>query len=87
MEDNHHVSQYELDRFNKPHYFNPVEEIHNTHNGELPGHGRKGEDPKIKGRHASDILGSPYEAELKASTYPENPTKKAEKDVKEAVEQ
>lgn len=47
--------------------------MHNTHNGELPGHVRKGEDTEIKGVHASHVLGSPYEAELKASKYPSEP--------------
>jgi hypothetical protein len=59
--------------------------MHNTHNGELPGHRRLGEDPKISGVHNSEILGSPYEKELKASKYPQDKAKDAAKEVKEAV--
>jgi len=74
VEDNKHLTHHELDRFRNPNYFNPVEEMHNTHNGELPGHIRKSEIPQEpKGKHASEVLGSPYEAELKASTYPGTP--------------
>ena len=43
VEDNQHIDRYELDRFYKPAVFHPVEEMHNTHNGELPGHVRFGE--------------------------------------------
>ena len=44
-EANEDLTQRELDRFRKP-VFGPVShEIHNTHNGNLPGHVRAGEDP------------------------------------------
>ena len=38
-------TQKELDRFRKAVFSAPVEDIHNTHNGEVPGHVRYGEDP------------------------------------------
>jgi len=44
VEDNVHKSQGELDRFRKK-VFDPTEEIHNTQNGEYPGHVRSGEFP------------------------------------------
>ena len=38
------IDRYELDRFYKPRVFGvAVEDMHNTHNGELPGHVRFGE--------------------------------------------
>jgi len=44
VEDNKKYSHDELDRFNKPRVFGvAVEDMHNTHNGELPGHHRFGE--------------------------------------------
>jgi len=39
VEDNKKYSHDELDRFNKPRVFGvAVEDMHNTQNGELPGH-------------------------------------------------
>jgi hypothetical protein len=44
VEDNQKIDRYELDRFYKPRVFGvAVEDLHNTHNGELPGHHRFGE--------------------------------------------
>jgi len=43
VEDNRKIDRYQLDKFYKPAVFHPVEEMHNTHNGELPGHERFGE--------------------------------------------
>ena len=44
VEDNVHKTQKELDRFRKMVFGVAVEDIHNTKNGELPGHVRFGED-------------------------------------------
>jgi len=44
VEDNVHKSQKELDRFRKMVFGVAVEDVHNTKNGELPGHVRFGED-------------------------------------------
>lgn len=44
VEDNVDHTHHELDKFNKPRVFGvAVEDMHNTHNGELPGHHRFGE--------------------------------------------
>jgi len=44
VEDNVHKTQWELDRFRKPAVYGvAVWDMHNTHNGELPGHVRFGE--------------------------------------------
>ena len=43
VEDNQKIDRYALDRFYKPAVYHPVEDMHNTHNGELPGHHRAGE--------------------------------------------
>merc|ERR1740130_67678 len=44
VEDNQKKTQGELDRFRKK-VFDPIQEIHNTHNGEYPGHVRAGDSP------------------------------------------
>ena len=44
-EDNVHKTQEELDRFRKP-VFHPVEDIHNTRHGNLPGHTNEGFHPE-----------------------------------------
>ena len=46
VEDNVHKTFYELDRFYKPAYFFPLEDLHNTHHGNLPGHVQKEFDLK-----------------------------------------
>jgi hypothetical protein len=46
VEDNVKKDQYELDRFREPVFGIPVEDLHNTHNGELPGHVRFGDAPE-----------------------------------------
>ena len=46
VEDNVAKTQHELDRFRKMVYSAPVEDLHNTRNGELPGHIRHGEFPE-----------------------------------------
>jgi len=44
VEDNVDYTHHQLDKFNKPRVFGvAVEDMHNTHNGELPGHHRFGE--------------------------------------------
>lgn len=45
VEDNQHKTQEELDRFRKPVY-HPVEDIHNTRHGNLPGHVNEGFHPE-----------------------------------------
>ena len=47
VHDNVKKTQGELDKFGKP-VFHPVEEIHNTRHGNLPGHVRDGENPEPK---------------------------------------
>jgi len=49
VEDNVHKTQDELDRFRKPVFGAPVQDIHNTKHGELPGHTRAGENPEPTG--------------------------------------
>lgn len=66
------MTHAEIERYYKPHYFGVSEDIHNTHNGELPGHHRFGDD-LLPGRHASHTLGDPYEKERNASVYPMPP--------------
>ena len=46
VEDNVKLDQYELDKFRKAVFSAPVEDLHNTHNGELPGHHRFGDSPE-----------------------------------------
>ena len=45
VEDNQKKSQDELDRFRAKVFGVAVEDMHNTHNGEYPGHVRAGESP------------------------------------------
>ena len=72
VEDNVKLTHAEIERYYKPHYFGVSEDIHNTHNGELPGHHRFGDD-NLPGRHASHTLNDPYEKERNASVYPMPP--------------
>ena len=44
VEDNQKFDQYTLDKFRKMVYSPAVEDLHNTRNGELPGHVRWGEN-------------------------------------------
>lgn len=46
VEDNQHKTQAELDRYRKKVFGVTVEDLHNTHNGEYPGHVRAGEHPR-----------------------------------------
>merc|ERR1712127_1026395 len=46
VEDNVKHDQYTLDRFRKMVFSAPVEDLHNTRNGELPGHHRWGDHPE-----------------------------------------
>jgi len=46
VEDNQKMDQYALDRFRKMVFSAPVEDMHNTHNGEMPGHVRFGDSPE-----------------------------------------
>jgi hypothetical protein len=55
VEDNVKLSHHELDKFTKPFVYGDVEEMHNTRNGELPGHHLKNDHPEPKGLHASEI--------------------------------
>ena len=65
VEDNVYYKHHELDKFYKPAVYRTAEEMHNTRNGELPGHHLK-EDHPVPERHNSDIIkGS--EAEEKAA--------------------
>ena len=43
VEDNVHKKQTELDRFRMKVFGPEIDDLHNTHNGELPGHVRAGE--------------------------------------------
>jgi len=40
------MDQYQLDKFRQMVYSAPVEDMHNTHNGEMPGHVRFGDSPE-----------------------------------------
>ena len=55
VEDNVKMSSHELDKFYKPPVFKSAEEMHNTRNGELPGHHLK-EDHPVPGIHSSEII-------------------------------
>ena len=55
VEDNVKMSHHELDKFIKPFVYGDVEEMHNTRNGELPGHHLKNDHPEPTGDHASTI--------------------------------
>jgi hypothetical protein len=46
VEDNVHKTFYELDRFYKPNVHFPLEDLENTHHGNLPGHVQKEWDLK-----------------------------------------
>jgi len=46
VEDNVKLDQYALDKFRKMVFSAPVEDLHNTHNGEMPGHHRFGDSPE-----------------------------------------
>jgi len=48
VEDNRDVHRNWLDRFEEDVYGYYIDDIHNTHNGELPGHERWGEDTEPK---------------------------------------
>lgn len=49
VEDNRAVARHMLDRFYEELFGEGVDDIMNTHNGELPGHERYGEDPAPDG--------------------------------------
>lgn len=59
--DNTKLTHHELDKFYKPFVYGDVEEMHNTRNGELPGHHRHGDHTEPKG-HASDLVRDDKEA-------------------------
>jgi hypothetical protein len=59
--DNEKLSHHELDKFVKPFVYGDVEEMHNTRNGELPGHHRHGDHLEPKG-HAADLVRDEKEA-------------------------
>jgi hypothetical protein len=46
VEDNVKKTQWELDAFRKPVFGVETEDMHNTHNGEMPGHIRFGDSPE-----------------------------------------
>jgi len=46
VEDNIKKTQWELDRYREPVFGVPIEDLNNTHNGEMPGHVRFGEGPE-----------------------------------------
>ena len=46
VEDNIKKTQWELDRFRQPIFGVEIEDMNNTHNGEMPGHVRFGEGPE-----------------------------------------
>jgi hypothetical protein len=46
VEDNVKLDQYQLDKFRKMVFSAPVEDLYNTHNGEMPGHHRFGDSPE-----------------------------------------
>ena len=48
VEDNTHKNQDELDRFRQKVFGVAVEDMHNTHNGQFPGHVRSGDSPMPK---------------------------------------
>ena len=50
VEDNRTIARHNLDRFWEPVYGDDIDDIHNTHNGEIPGHERWGEDPEPGGK-------------------------------------
>jgi hypothetical protein len=54
VEDNEKKTQGELDRFRKK-VFDPIEEMHNTHNGEYPGHVRAGDSPMPTPKPSSEV--------------------------------
>merc|ERR1712226_658592 len=58
VEDNEHHDVYSLERFTKPAVFHSASELHNTLNGEPPGHGRKKENKEPEG-HFSDLIEDP----------------------------
>lgn len=50
VEDNRAIARHMLDKFQAEIYGDGVDDIHNTHNGELAGHERYGEDPDPDGK-------------------------------------
>ena len=56
VEDNEHKTRDELDRFIIPAVFGDVEDIHNTHHGNLPGHKR------LEEYEDAPVYHSPYTA-------------------------
>ena len=55
VEDNVAKTQHELDRFRKMVYSAPVEDLHNTRNGELPGHIRYGDFPEPESNIQTEV--------------------------------
>jgi len=55
VEDNTYYTSHQLDKFRIPWVYGDVEEMHNTRNGELPGHHLKNDHPEPTGHHASHI--------------------------------
>mmetsp|Transcript_3400 Transcript_3400/g.5736 ORF Transcript_3400/g.5736 Transcript_3400/m.5736 type:complete len:144 (+) Transcript_3400:108-539(+) len=54
VEDNVKKSQKELDGFRKKVFGSDIEDMHNTHNGEVPGHVSHGEDSRPAGLAAKE---------------------------------
>ena len=63
VEDNVERSQEELDRTRKKVFGETVHDLHNTRNGELPGHHNFGDHPEPTGVHIQDTVHQPEAAE------------------------
>jgi hypothetical protein len=59
VEDNVNYSPEELDRFYRPKVFKSADDMHNTLNDEMPGHGRKFEHPEPEG-HWGEFTEEPH---------------------------
>ena len=64
VEDNYQHSREQLDRFYHPAVYGVVEDIYNTHHGNLPGHRRKAEEQGPPAENDPWVIGRPYMAQV-----------------------
>merc|ERR1712091_778398 len=75
VEDNVKLTSHQIEQFYKPAVFKHAEEMHNTRNGELPGHHLKEDHPE-PGVHAATIIdvesGEPVAVQLRMDDLSNN---------------
>lgn len=86
VEDNIKKTQWELDRYREPVFGVPIEDLNNTHNGEMPGHVRFGEGPE-PGTDPWAMARAKEAAELKAFLEKKAKAEKEKAETKRELEE